>query len=269
VNAILRRPLGPGCTELYKYKYRQRTSAPHLKSHPVVSPATCLDMCWRLFLLVCLTLNFTTAADASTNFTDCLLAVRHGLYGANTTGARDNRGNIVIAANATALSYDLCTSACGTGPEPFSWTVFSSQFSAWLLPWLALVSQLPFGSQYKADDVTSVLLTIGSPTLAAYSLVFTVLNGQWISRRLTGIRYPNVNMIWRVLSSFQQSALLVDDSEGMLASLLVLPENDDWWKGLAHDLDYAQTWSPSMIAQIIWVVIAYCAFVGFSTYSIH
>jgi hypothetical protein len=211
----------------------------------------------QLLLLVCLGSTFTASANARTNFTGCLLAIRNGSHGPNPKGALDNHGNSVNATYATALSYELCASACGTGPEPFSWSVFSSQFSAWLLPWLALVSQLPFGSQYKADDLMSLLLTVGSPTLAAYSLVFTVLNGKWISRRLTGIRYPNVHTIWRVLSSFQQSALLVDHSDGLLASLIVLPENDNWWKELAHDLDYAQTWSPSMIAQIIWVFIAY------------
>jgi hypothetical protein len=50
------------------------------------------------------------------------------------------------------------------------------KFSAWLLPWLALLSQLPFGATHRLDNFVSVLLAVGSPTLAAYSLTLTVLN---------------------------------------------------------------------------------------------
>ena len=45
---------------------------------------------------------------------------------------------------------------------------------------MALVSQLPFGSNNKLDNLESVLLTIGLP---AYSLTLIVLNGHWIAGR--------------------------------------------------------------------------------------
>jgi hypothetical protein len=217
---------------------------------------------YRLFAFSCLAFVLLRPAGASTNFTQCLADITSGLYNGTTTGIEgslDNSGNRVSHEFTTAISYDLCKLACGSDPEPFSWTVFSAQFSAWLIPWLALVSQLPFGSQMRTDDFMSVLLTVGSPTLAAYSLVLTVLNGQWVSRRLAGIKWPNVERVWRVLSTLQQSALHIDDSEGMLASLVVLPENDEWWEELAHGLDYSQTWSASAFSQIAWVVIAYRA----------
>jgi hypothetical protein len=217
---------------------------------------------YRLLLFFFQAFSPLLAVDASTNFTQCLADITSGLYNATAIGIEgslDNFGNRVPYQSTTAISYDLCKLACGSGPEPFTWTVFSAQFSAWLIPWLALVSQLPFGSQMRTDDFMSVLLTVGSPTLAAYSLVLTVLNGQWVSRRLAGIKWPNVERVWRVLSTLQQSALHIDDSEGMLASLVVLPENDEWWQELAHGLDYSQTWSASAFSQIAWVVIAYRA----------
>lgn len=208
----------------------------------------------RLAFLVAI-VSLIPAIVAKTNFDVCLANVRAGLYGQD--GALDNYGNPISFANATAVSYDLCKSACGTGPESFVWAVFSAQFSAWLLPWLALVSQLPFGSQLRSDNVMSVLLTVGSPALAGYSLILTVLNGQWVAQRLSGINYPNIGLAWRVLSGLQQSALYVDDSEGLLASLIVLPENDEWWEELAHGLNYSQLWSAATVSQIAWVLIAY------------
>ncbi|KAI0033216.1 hypothetical protein K488DRAFT_85137 [Vararia minispora EC-137] len=214
----------------------------------------------RVLILSSVVFLFFIPSTSSTNFTQCIADITGGLYDATPealSGGRDNHGKVVPLHNATAITYDLCKRACGSGSESFTWTVFSAQFSAWLLPWLALVSQLPFGSQLRTDDVVSVFLTIGSPALAAYSLVLTVLNGQWVSRRLAGIAYPNVRMAWRVLSSLQQAALQIDDADGMLASLVVLPENDDWWEELAHGLDYTQTWSASAVSQITWVIIAY------------
>jgi hypothetical protein len=208
-----------------------------------------------LLFVVCL---FVATVTAATNFSQCIADVNAGKFNeSGEAGARDNHGNPVPAQNATAISYSLCKTACGTGPEPFQWTVFSAQFSSWLLPWLALVSQLPFGSQLRSDDVMSVFLTIGSPTLAAYSLVLTVLNGRWVARRFSGIQYPNSYKAYRILSGLQQSALRVDESEGLLASLVILPENDEWWEELAHGLNYTQTWSASAVSQIAWVIIAY------------
>ena len=157
----------------------------------------------------------------------------------------------------TAITYDLCVSACGSGPEPMQWTVFSQQFSAWLLPWLALVSQLPFGANDKFDNFVATLLTVGSPTLAAYSLALTVLNGRWIVRRFSSYNYPNTSNAVRILSSLQQSPLQVNSNRSLLSSLVVLHGNDEWWRELVVWLDYTYTWSISAATSIIWVVIAY------------
>lgn len=139
--------------------------------------------------------------------------------------------------------------------------------------YLALVSQLPFGANHRLDNLVSMLLTVGSPTLAAYSLALTVLNGHWISRRFSHLSYPNVRNAVKILSSLQQSALQVNTDDSLLASLVVLHANDDFWEELAVWLNYVHTWfvfsvvflyycsfwhrSISAVASILWVIIAY------------
>ncbi|KAJ7025574.1 hypothetical protein C8F04DRAFT_1223272 [Mycena alexandri] len=127
----------------------------------------------------------------------------------------------------------------------------------WLLPYLALVSQLPFGANNRLDNLLSMLLTVGSPTLAAYSLALTVLNGHWIAQRFSALSYNNVRSAVKILSGLQQSPLHVKADDPLLASLVVLHANDNYWETLEDLLNYVQTWSISAVASILWVVIAY------------
>ncbi|KZP14862.1 hypothetical protein FIBSPDRAFT_979392 [Athelia psychrophila] len=153
--------------------------------------------------------------------------------------------------------YTLCIEACGSGAEPFGWPVFSQQFGAWLLPWLALISQLPFGARFGSENLMSALLTVGSPTLAAYSLALTALNERWVSQHFYSYNFPNIPQAVRILTNLQQTNVKVISTGGLLASLVVLPENDNWWATLAKSLNYTQTWSISAATSIAWVVIAY------------
>ncbi|KAJ7176463.1 hypothetical protein C8R46DRAFT_889880, partial [Mycena filopes] len=192
----------------------------------------------------------------ATNFSICLDEVRRGQWG--TIGGTDNSGRPVSSiSQATAITYELCLRACGSGPEAFSWNIFSQQFTAWLLPSLALASQLPFGARTRLENLVSVLLTVGSPTLAAYSLALTVLNGHWIAERFSHISYPNVRNAVKILSSLQQSPLEVHTEDSLLASLVVLHANDNFWIDLEDWLNYVQTWSISAVASILWVILAY------------
>jgi len=207
------------------------------------------------FVLLSVSSTMLPAVFAAVDFPTCLANVRNGLFG--TVGGRDNHGNPVDISNATAITYELCLTACGAGPEPFQWSVFSQQFSSWLLPWLALVSQLPFGSHDKYDNLESVLLTIGSPALAAYSLALTVLNGRWIARRFARFTYPNIRRAIRIFNNLQQAPLRVVRDDALLASLVVLPQNDEWWIELDDSLNDTHSWSISAVTSIAWVIIAY------------
>ncbi|KAF9261139.1 hypothetical protein L218DRAFT_946325 [Marasmius fiardii PR-910] len=194
--------------------------------------------------------------DATTNFTRCLLDVQSNLYG--PYAGVDNSGRpLPDILKATAIPYVVCAEKCGSAPEPFAWSIFGQEFSAWLLPYLALLSQLPFGAQDKWDNLLAVFLAVGSPTIAAYSVVITVLNGRWVYRLFSAYTYPNTQHAARILSSLQQSPLRVNLDGFLLSSLVVLPENDDWWSELVVWLDYTHSWSISAAASIAWVVIAY------------
>ena len=45
------------------------------------------------------------------------------------------------------LSYEQCLAECGSGLGDIDWGVFSQTFSTWLLPWIALMFQIPFGAE--------------------------------------------------------------------------------------------------------------------------
>jgi len=189
------------------------------------------------------------------NWSRCLNDIRNGTW---TSGGTDHQGRPApLNASTTAISYHLCREACGTGPEPIQWSVFSQQFSSWLLPWLALVSQLPFGANDKLENLTAMLLTVGSPTLAAYSLALTLLNGRWVARRFLSCNYPNTRNAARILNSLQQSPLRVVSEGPLLASLIVLPENNKWWAELVDWLDYTYTWSSPAAASTVLVIVSY------------
>ncbi|KAJ7025573.1 hypothetical protein C8F04DRAFT_1127997 [Mycena alexandri] len=77
-------------------------------------------------------LTVLPVALGSVNFDTCLAQVRNGDWG--LTGGTDNQGRPVSNISlATAITYDLCVVACGSGSEPFVWNIFSQQFSAWLV----------------------------------------------------------------------------------------------------------------------------------------
>ncbi|KAJ7610687.1 hypothetical protein B0H17DRAFT_1221265, partial [Mycena rosella] len=182
--------------------------------------------------------------NASVDFPQCFADIRNGSHG--PTGGTNNQGiPVPDITKATSITYEFCLQACGSGGGAFSWSAFSQQFSAWLLPWLALLSQFPFGSRYRWDNFMSVILALGSPCLAAYSLSLTVLNAKWVARRFANIDYPNRQHAALMLSNLQQIPLKVTTEGSLLASLIVLPENDPWWKEVMERLDYADihTWT--------------------------
>ncbi|TFK69333.1 hypothetical protein BDN72DRAFT_959617 [Pluteus cervinus] len=208
-----------------------------------------------LVFIVVLSAIFVTRA---VNLEQCLVDFQNGkIPNATVDDGRDNHGNTVSTfADATALTYHACVKLCGAGQEPPSWNVISQQFSAWLLPWLALLSQLPFGAIDLLDNLGSIVLTVGSPTLAAYSLAITVMNGRWIAQHFYTVRSPTAETAVRVLSRLQQSPLHIEEGQE-LDSLVEFRENDPWWAAMRKHLSLMHTWSISAATSVAWVVIAY------------
>lgn len=213
----------------------------------------------RLFLLLSLSLRGACAV----NFTDCFINFRnYANYTLNASGLVDANGrNIENTSseilNAVGFTYDACLSQCGSGLQKPTWINTSQQFGAWLLPYLALISQLPFGARHRVDNLMSAILTVGSPVLAGYSMILTILNARWISRQFEIVSFPNAKHAVRILISLQQTPLKITNENSLLSSLIVLPENDDWWPTIADCLDYTLTWSIASATSIAWVIIAY------------
>ncbi|KAG2135739.1 uncharacterized protein EDB93DRAFT_822762 [Suillus bovinus] len=209
-------------------------------------------------VLLLLLVHAARTVVAAANFSQCLNNI---VQNANATqdfnGLLDSNGDPVSSvSDATSISYSMCTSRCGTGQEAFQWSEFSQEFSAWLLPNLALISQLPFGAEYRLHNFMSAVLTVGSPTLAGYSLFVTLLNSRWITCEFNTLNYhPNSRFALSILSSLQQVPLRLHPDRDRLRSL-ILPENH-WWKYLAEFVDYTHTWSIASATSITWVVVAY------------
>ena len=103
----------------------------------------------RILLLL---LSSTSLVAAAVNLTQCFVDFQAN---PDATGGVDSHGHGVSAANAVGLTYRTCTERCGTTAESFNWRQFAQLFASWLLPWLALVSQLPYGSGNYLDDFVS------------------------------------------------------------------------------------------------------------------
>ena len=103
----------------------------------------------------------------------------------------------------------------------------------------------------------SVALTVGSPTLAAFSLAITALNTRWANDRFSAIKYPNHKSAAKALIYLQQVPLHLTTRDGLLASLIVLPENDDWWECLVDRLEQTYVWTIAAATSIAWVIVAF------------
>ena len=99
-----------------------------------------------------LLLFFYSSLVVATNFGQCLEDLKKD---PDAVGGVDSWGNPTSPAAAVGFTYKTCTERCGSRPVPPNWKDFSQRFPSWLLPWLALVSQLPFGAENYIDNFFS------------------------------------------------------------------------------------------------------------------
>ena len=102
-----------------------------------------------------------------------------------------------------------------------------------------------------------VALTVGSPALATFSLALTAINTRWANDRFSAIKYPNHKNAVKALIYLQQLPLRLTTRDGLLASLIILPENDDWWEYVVDRLEQTHTWTIAAATSIAWVIIAF------------
>ena len=109
----------------------------------------------------------------------------------------------------------------------------------------------------RLDNLVSVLMAIGSPALAGYSLAITRLNSRWLSRQLLYLQYPNKEYIPLAISALQHIPFRIDASGSLLPSLIVLHQNDRYWKVLALAAKRTRQWSIPVAMNIVWVLVAF------------
>ena len=182
----------------------------------------------------------------------------------NTTGAVDIHGNPVTSINdAQGMNYATCYSLCGNGWQRDPWLSISAYLATWLIPWIALVGQLPFQTRSWIHDCLSASLMIGTPILAMHSLIITLRNSLWIHKRCREEEVVDRNderqmkNVAFVLSTCQQIPLKIQNREHLAYSILHR-RNERWWGDLASHLrDTARVMPESLWPQMLLVLVTY------------
>ena len=99
-----------------------------------------------------------------------------------------------------------------------------------------------------------VVVSLGSPALAAYSLVITSLNTRSAYRKVKRANPQNRIAMTRALISVQQASLELTKNRRLLASI---PDNDHWFQEVRERLHRRNAWSVATASSVAWVVIAY------------
>ncbi|RYP05049.1 hypothetical protein DL764_004068 [Monosporascus ibericus] len=148
----------------------------------------------------------------------------------------------------------------------FDFSTFAAGATNYLLPWLALTAQLPFetGEYTVVPNVMSFCYALGSPMLITYSLMITILNQHWLRAKFRSLESSHTpgNATAKnariFLQESQQLPLRLSQEDGNLASLIVLPENADWWRKLRESIQITRRGVTfSLVAQIIVAIVSW------------
>ena len=71
------------------------------------------------------------------------------------------------------------------------------------------------------------------------------------------LRYPNKDDIPQAVAALQHIPFRIDTSGSLLPSLIVLPQNDRYWKLLSLAAKRTRQWSIPVAMNIIWVLVAF------------
>ncbi|KAF7336507.1 hypothetical protein MSAN_02305400 [Mycena sanguinolenta] len=184
--------------------------------------------------------------------------------------------NITAIRNASqiwGITYGACQAECGQNKivQSINFSSAVVPLTTWLLPWIALIAQLPFETDGWMD-LLSACLCLGSPALATYSLALTAFNRRHIMAKFkrlkeqvqkdTQRRYhymaQRVDAAAFVLQETQQCPMRADQRSGEFASLIVLPDRQNFWIIAAKDLNNTRRgFTYSFLAQVIFAFLSY------------
>jgi hypothetical protein len=193
------------------------------------------------------------------SYAACKVAVLNGTFG--TQGTTDRNG--ILTTNLSLVEgyqYQYCVQNCGGGVGYNSYKTFSEQSTLWFLPWFLLLAQIPYFTQNKLGDFVVMLLSIGSPTTALYSLFLSILDRNWLKSYCNNLLPQNTvgemrNNIFEVLSSLHQFPVEVRD----VVLLARTFEDRKWWTKLrSWFVGRRRRMEASAYAQLLLTVIVYC-----------
>ncbi|KAK7046418.1 hypothetical protein R3P38DRAFT_2507461 [Favolaschia claudopus] len=183
--------------------------------------------------------------------------------------------NSTLAPEVWGITYQACVAHCGMDKikQSIEFSAAAIPLTTWLLPWLALIAQLPFEAEGWMD-ILSACLCLGSPALAVYSLALTAFNRGYISRSFRRLKHiaeietrpeyrymaGRVDAVAFLLREVQQCPMRANQRNGDLANLLVLndQERQIFWKHVAKDLrNTRRGFTYSFAAQVVLAFITY------------
>jgi hypothetical protein len=213
-------------------------------------------------------------SSPQTNMTQCILDIRNHTLSYDPFLVTIDGQRMTNPLEANGTDYDTCLVYCGDSADAFNWSLLSQQFTGWLLPFLALLAQLPYESDGTWHDFMSLILTVGSPLLAMYSLTLTILNSRYLKRRLDEAfpgeeALPEDNIKLRDLKKNMFKTLKLSQQEPFqLGSLDAYPpelnggklkdEELNWWDEAQKAISSKERWfTASLATQAVSVIIAF------------
>ncbi|KAJ7648929.1 hypothetical protein DFH06DRAFT_1135190 [Mycena polygramma] len=204
------------------------------------------------------------------------------LFNCTSPGLVDSNGHgiscnttIQAAPEVWGITFGACEESCGMGVLRQSIN-FSAviPLTAWLLPWIALIAQLPFEASDAWSDILSGFLCVGSPALATYSLSLTVFNRRYITERFQVLKRtaerelaPEYHFMASriedaayILQESQQCPIRANQRSGDLGKLITLkgPHRQNFWEIAAKDLKNTRRgFSYSFGAQVFLAFVTY------------
>ncbi|KAF7364460.1 hypothetical protein MSAN_01107400 [Mycena sanguinolenta] len=183
-------------------------------------------------------------------------------------------GTIQSTPDIWGITYNACEAECTMDKirQTISFASAMVPLTTWVLPWVALIAQLPFEAAGGWMDLLSACLCVGSPALATYSLALTAFNRRYIAaefKRLkeeaettTQRRYrymaPRIDAACFVLQETQQCPMRADQRAGEFANLIVLPDRRTFWITAEKDLkNTSRGFTKSFLAQMILAFMSY------------
>ncbi|KAM7214984.1 hypothetical protein V8F06_009661 [Rhypophila decipiens] len=181
------------------------------------------------------------------------------------------------------VDIKTCWEYCGRSKFPmvFNYQEFLARATNYLLPWLALTAQLPYEGGSAKANIMSFCMSLGSPALATYSLMITILNQNWLRRLCESLpKYEDgENQIQNpytkrmssariLLEAAQQAPLQISDTDGSLSSLIILEANNSWWNSVEQRLRATKrNVTISLVAQMLvaagaWVLTVAGSFIA-------